>query len=216
MLSNLSLPPFQDLSWQQLAMLAAATPRPLRLLLRQGTSALSNMAACPVKAAAAVAAPASESMLPEATFMKVTLDICRKMSMPANRRWAELPAWQAYVCCTSAELAAAAAARVRLSAFVRETTAMCEVYEVWSGGFVMWQQVPWRRSAIEYASVVYPELLLGSEKSPPAFAQGDLELLEESMQSVVAEAMELFVKPLPGLSKTHWWWWVIPGPPGHH
>eukprot|EP00638_Chattonella_subsalsa_P015016 CAMPEP_0117840886 /NCGR_PEP_ID=MMETSP0949-20121206/14947_1 /TAXON_ID=44440 /ORGANISM="Chattonella subsalsa, Strain CCMP2191" /LENGTH=281 /DNA_ID=CAMNT_0005684351 /DNA_START=33 /DNA_END=878 /DNA_ORIENTATION=+ len=144
-------------------------------------------------------------------FMRATFSLGAKLHLRQKLQWDKTKAFRGYIHQTK-QLLESDLMQSFFHNFVYETEEKCGVYDIWHGGFLEWPNIPWRRSAIEFYLQFYgpelppsPEEMTMDEMSRFLLA-GLVHSLDEAIRSVGDEAMDLFVKPVPGVPKSHWWW----------
>eukprot|EP00879_Flechtneria_rotunda_P003350 GHRR01003577.1.p2 GENE.GHRR01003577.1~~GHRR01003577.1.p2 ORF type:complete len:315 (+),score=139.22 GHRR01003577.1:2499-3443(+) len=90
--------------------------------------------------------------------------------------------------------------------FIRRTCDMSNDFDMWGSGFNSWQDMLWRRSALQYLM----DMQLGPEAgvcfSVMERLAREVDRLDNCMRSVDAEASDLTIKPPAGLPSSHWWY----------
>ena len=88
--------------------------------------------------------------------------------------------------------------RYQLENFVTVTEAHMDVYDFWNGGFVEWEHVPWKRSALEFIKALHPDVTMISQLHTGG--------IDEAVRAAAEEAGDLELKPPAWMPESHWWW----------
>eukprot|EP00959_Pyramimonas_sp_CCMP1952_P361653 7574048-Pyramimonas_sp.AAC.1 len=90
-----------------------------------------------------------------------------------------------------------------LRSYLRATRAYLNEYDFWTGRFIHWPNVPWRRSSIAY----FFEMVRDTHSEDVDLAEmhyDDCKELDDAISSAAEEA-DLTVAPPLGMHSSHWW-----------
>ncbi|KAK9816520.1 hypothetical protein WJX72_001457 [[Myrmecia] bisecta] len=93
-------------------------------------------------------------------------------------------------------------------AYVRQTNAALQEYDMWSSGFVNWAQIPSRRSAIAFLQAAACSAQPWEHASLLQRLEIDVGHLDYSIRSVEEESENLGVRIPAGVPAAHWWFWL--------
>uniref|UniRef100_A0A7S0QVW1 F-box domain-containing protein n=1 Tax=Pyramimonas obovata TaxID=1411642 RepID=A0A7S0QVW1_9CHLO len=100
-----------------------------------------------------------------------------------------------------------AADHMALRSYLRTTRAYLNEYDFWTGRFIHWPNVPWRRSAIAY---LFEMVNTPSKAIELADLHSDeFKELDDAISSAAEEA-DLTVAPPLGMPQSHWWYFLTP------
>ncbi|KAK3240793.1 hypothetical protein CYMTET_49395 [Cymbomonas tetramitiformis] len=96
--------------------------------------------------------------------------------------------------------------------FFRDTREIMDDYDFWGLGYVRWQDMPWRRSAIEFTmEIIRPGQLGPKLCGAQAALYGALtQDIDAAIRSAQEESADLMVAVPLGMPRSHWWYFLTP------